>query len=116
MSIIFNEEVNNNLNMPRALALVWYLVKSDLPAPVKKATLMQFDRMLGLGLAEWQPAEKTVPEKIIALVDQRQAARSENHWKDADRLRDQIRKAGYEIEDTPNGPRVRPLQPTLETH
>jgi cysteinyl-tRNA synthetase len=111
----FKEHVNNDLNMPRALALVWDLVKSDLPAPIKKATLLQFDRVLGLRLAEWQPAEKIIPEEIIALVDQRQTARSEKRWKDADRLRDQVRQAGYDIEDTPNGPRVRPLQPRLET-
>ena len=111
----FKELVNNDLNMPRALALVWDLVKSDLPAPIKKATVMQFDRVLGLRLAEWQPADEIIPEKIIALVDRRQTARAEKRWKDADRLRNQVRQAGYEIEDTPNGPRVRPWQPRLET-
>ena len=111
----FKELVNNDLNMPRALALVWDLVKSDLPAPLKKATVMQFDRVLGLRLAEWQPADEIIPEKIIALVDRRQTARAEKRWKDADRLRNQVRQAGYEIEDTPNGPRVRPWQPRLET-
>ena len=103
----FKEQVNSDLNMPRALARVWDLVKSDLPAPIKKATLLQFDRVLGLRLANWQPVEDTIPEQIITLVDQRQTARAEKRWQDADRLRDKVEQAGYEIEDTHHGPRIR---------
>jgi len=94
------------LNMPRALAVTWELVKDDLSPSIKKATLLQFDRVLGLRLAEWQPAEEVVPGEIMALVDERQKARIEKRWQDADELRENIREAGYEIEDTPKGPRV----------
>ena len=103
----FKEQINDDLNMPRAVALAWELVKSDLPAPAKKATLLQFDRVFGLRLAEWQPAEEVVPGEIMALVDQREKARAEKRWKDADALREQVKQVGYEIEDTPTGPRVR---------
>ncbi|MEW5988887.1 MAG: cysteine--tRNA ligase [Chloroflexota bacterium] len=102
----FTEEINDDLNLPRALAVTWELVKSELPPAVKKATLLQFDRVLGLRLAEWQPAEETAPADILSLVQQRQQARLEKRWKDADALREQVRAAGYEIEDTPQGPRV----------
>jgi len=104
----FAGQVNNDLNLPRALAVTWDLVRSDLPAPEKKATLLCFDRVLGLGLAEWRPAEASVPEEIQALVQQRQQARAEKRWKDADSLRDQVTQAGFEIEDTPQGPRIKP--------
>jgi cysteinyl-tRNA synthetase len=40
-------------------------------------------------------------------VEQRQQARLEKRWKDADALRDHVTAAGYEIEDTPDGPQVR---------
>ncbi len=103
----FAEPVNDDLNMPRAMAVVWELVKSDLPAPVKKATLLEFDRVLGLRLAEWQPEEAAVPAEVLALVEQRQQARQEKRWQDADALRAQIDAAGYLLEDTPQGPRVR---------
>jgi cysteinyl-tRNA synthetase len=103
----FTEQVNDDLNMPRAMAVTWDLVKSDLPDQVKKATILVFDRVLGLRLAEWQPAEEIIPEEILALVEQRQLARREKRWKDADALRDQVIQAGYEIEDTPQGPRVK---------
>ena len=103
----FVEPVNEDLNMPRAMAVVWDLVKSDLPAPVKKATLLEFDRVLGLRLGEWQPEEEAVPAEILALVEQRQRARQEKRWQDADALRAQIDAAGYVLEDTPQGPRVK---------
>lgn len=99
--------INDDLNMPRALALVWDLVKSELPAPVKKATILHFDRVLGLRLAEWQPVNSVVPDDILALVERRQQARTEKRWKEADALRAQVTAAGYEIEDTPQGARVR---------
>jgi cysteinyl-tRNA synthetase len=103
----FAEQINDDLNMPRAVALTWELVKSDLPAATKKATLLEFDRILGLRLADWKPTEEIVPDDVMALVEQRQQARKEKRWKDADALRDQITAAGYEIEDTPQGARVK---------
>jgi len=103
----FSEHVSDDLNMPRVLALAWDLVKSDLPDATKKATLLFFDQVMGLRLAEWEPVEEAIPDDIMALVEQRAAARKEKRWQDADALRDQVTEAGYEIEDTPQGPRVR---------
>jgi cysteinyl-tRNA synthetase len=104
----FTVQLNDDLNLPRAVAVTWDLVKSHLPMATKKATLLQFDRVLGLGLAEWQPTEAVVPDAIIALVQERQRARAEKRWRDADMLREQVKAAGYEIADTPQGPRLRP--------
>jgi cysteinyl-tRNA synthetase len=103
----FLDVVNDDLNMPRAMALVWDLVKSELPPGSKKATLLYYDRVLGLGLAIWQPKEVKAPAEIMALVEQRQLARKEKRWADADRLRNEVLVAGYDIEDTPQGPRVK---------
>jgi cysteinyl-tRNA synthetase len=103
----FLEQANDDLNMPRALAVTWELVRSDLPNATKKATLLHFDNVFGLKLAEWKPVETVVSETILTLVEQRQQARKEKRWKDADALREQVHAAGYEIEDTPQGPRVR---------
>jgi cysteinyl-tRNA synthetase len=106
----FAEQVNDDLNMPRAVAVMWDLVKSGLPPSTKKATLLEFDRVLGLRLADWQPAAEIVPGGITALVEQRQQARKAKRWQAADKLREKIRAAGYEIEDTPQGSRVRALK------
>ena len=103
----FAEQVNDDLNMPRALAVVWELVRSDLPPATRKATLLAFDRILGLNLAAWKPAVESAPAEVMALVEQRQQARKEKRWTDADALRDQILALGYEVADTAQGAQVR---------
>ncbi len=103
----FVTEINDDLNMPRALAVTWNLVKSDLPDSTKKATLLEFDRVLGLGLAGWRPPEDVIPDRVMTLIAERQQARAERDWARADTLREQIQAAGYEIEDTAEGSRVR---------
>lgn len=103
----FTNEINDDLNMPRAMAVVWELTRSDLPPAVRKATLLEFDRVLGLRLADWKPEETPVPEEVLALVAERQRARQEKRWADADALRQQIIEAGFEVEDTPQGPRLK---------
>jgi cysteinyl-tRNA synthetase len=105
----FSEHINDDLNMPRVLALVWELVKSDLDAATKKATMLEFDRVLGLGLAEWQPQPVEIPDEIMQLAEQRQEARQAKRWSEADALREEIRKKGFEVEDTPEGARLRPM-------
>jgi cysteinyl-tRNA synthetase len=103
----FAECANDDLNMPRALAVTWDLAKSGLESGTKKATVLAFDRVLGLRLGEWQPRQQTVPVEVAALLQQRQEARAQKRWKDADALRDQILALGYEIVDTPQGPQAR---------
>jgi cysteinyl-tRNA synthetase len=103
----FTNQINDDLNMPRAMAVTWDLARSNLPSAIKKATILLFDRVLGLGLGEWQPQPEEIPDKILSLAHQRQEARSEKRWADADAIRAQITQAGYEIEDTPQGPRIR---------
>ena len=106
----FKDRVEDDLNMPRVLALCWDLVASDLPDAVKKATLLHFDQVMGLGLAEWAPQEEEIPAAIQAMAAKRQQARADKDWAIADQMRDEIAAAGYEVEDTPDGPRVRPLK------
>ncbi|MGC9469689.1 MAG: cysteine--tRNA ligase [Anaerolineae bacterium] len=101
----FVDRINDDLNMPRALALTWDLNRSDLDDAVKKATVLRFDEVLGLSLGEWEPAE--VPDAIKALVRARDEARQARDWSRADALRGEIEEAGYEVRDTPEGAEVR---------
>ncbi|MCC6955870.1 MAG: cysteine--tRNA ligase [Anaerolineales bacterium] len=105
----FEEQVNDDLNFPRALAVTWELARSSLPDATKKATILVFDQVLGLRLAEWQPQEQVIPDEILELAASRTKMRQEKRWAEADALRDQIIAAGYEIEDTPAGPRIKSL-------
>jgi cysteinyl-tRNA synthetase len=103
----FDAHINNDLNLPRALALTWDLLrKADIPDASKKATLLHFDRIFGLRLGEWQPDELDIPAEVEELLRKRESARLEKSWQEADLLRDKILAAGYQIEDTPAGPRL----------
>lgn len=104
----FQAEINDDLNMPRALALAWELVKSGRPAATKKATMLMMDQVLGLRLADWQLAAQHIPDEITQLAQQRQAARAAKNWAKADRLREQIAAAGYDVQDTAVGPQIGP--------
>jgi cysteinyl-tRNA synthetase len=103
----FTDQVNDDLNMPRAVAVAWELARSTLNDATKKATMLQFDRILGLGLDQWEPPQETIPDEVMELVEQRQIMRKEKRWGDADTLRDRVIEMGYEVEDTPEGPRVK---------
>lgn len=103
----FVAEVNDDLNVPRGLAVAWELSRSDMPDADKKATILKFDEVLGLRLAEWMPA--SVPESVMAWVRERESARQDRAWARADELRDKILEAGYEVRDTPEGSVVRKL-------
>jgi cysteinyl-tRNA synthetase len=99
----FTAEINDDLNVPRALALAWELLRGELAGEVRKATLAEFDRVLGLGLAAWRPKVEAIPETVRALAAARSAARDAKQWAEADRLRGELNAAGWEVEDRPDG-------------
>jgi hypothetical protein len=51
--------------------------------------------------------DEKVPTEVLALVEQRESARTAKDWVRADALRDQIRESGWQVEDTLEGPLVR---------
>ncbi|MEP6679804.1 MAG: cysteine--tRNA ligase, partial [Betaproteobacteria bacterium] len=104
----FTACVNDDLNMPRALAVAWEVLRGALAPEVRRATLAQFDRVFGLALAQWQPAHVAVPESIRALADARVAARQSRNWADADRLRAELLAEGWEMEDRADGYALKP--------
>ena len=93
------KDLNNDLALPKALATLWQMVKSDLPPSEKKATVLEFDKVLGLDIGLWSPKRQEVPYAVTKLVDERQRARTEKNWAKADKLRDQIIALGYSIKD-----------------
>lgn len=105
----FKAELNNDLNLPRALALTWEVLKSTLHDGVKKATIARFDAVFGLGLALWQPEILNVPDALASMMQQRELARNERRWRDADEIRAQARELGFELEDTAGGQQARRL-------
>jgi len=101
----FMEAINDDLEMPRALAVVWELVKDETLSPaVKYKTLVDFDQVLGLGLDSIKAQKsEAIPKEIKDLSDERKTARDEKDWEKSDELRDTITDMGYTVKDTENG-------------
>ena len=98
----FMEKINDDLNMPRALAVVQEMLKSDISDADKFATIMDFDRVLGLGLDQVNKLD-ALPVEVQKLIDDRQAARAAKDWARSDQLRDVIQDMGYTVQDTKDG-------------
>ena len=103
----FFDLVNDDLNMPSALALTWELARSDLPGRLKLRIARAFDEVLGLDLE--QPAEVySVPTEVGQQSESRQGMRELGEYAPADAIRESLNEAGYVLEDTGNGARIRP--------
>lgn len=103
----FMQHINDDLNMPRGLAVAWDLIKSNHNPADKKATLLEFDEIFGLDIANWEPEDDEIPEHVLNLAQARETARKENKWQRADEIREEVLAAGYVIEDTRDGPRLK---------
>ncbi|MFH0780264.1 MAG: cysteine--tRNA ligase, partial [Parcubacteria group bacterium] len=103
----FKAFVNEDLAMPQALAVAWDVFKSDLSDYDKRATLLEFDKVFGLGLAELKPEKSDVPSEVAELISKREEFRKAEKWAKADDARKQIEKLGYEVEDAVDGPRAK---------
>ena len=101
----FAERISDDLDTPRVLSLLWLLVGDDQVSPAdKKATILEFDKILGLGFDKIKPLE--IPEEVKSLVDEREQARQDKDFDLADKLRDKIKNLGYEVKDTAEGQQV----------
>ncbi|MFA4819226.1 MAG: cysteine--tRNA ligase [Patescibacteria group bacterium] len=103
----FLQAVNDDLNMPQALAIVWQMLKSDCPEEAKKASLIKFDKVLALGLKNIKPLK--VPANVKKLLAERETARQNKNWQRADELREVITQQGFKVDDTEAGPVIKPL-------
>ena len=101
----FLREINDDLNMPRAMAVVQALLKSELKAADKLVTLYDFDQVLGFDLEQVQQ-EEMLPEDIRQMADDRLKARADKDWARSDELRDAIQARGFLVQDTPQGTKV----------
>jgi cysteinyl-tRNA synthetase len=101
----FDEALINDLNTPQALAVVWEVVKSNIPPGDKYDLLLDFDDVLGLELAEAKAKDENVeiPTAIQDLLAKREELRKQGKFNEADDVRKQIAKEGFAVKDTSNG-------------
>lgn len=99
------EALNNDLNMPQALAVVQELLKSDLSPGTKLATMLDFDLVLGFDFNKLGP-ERFLPDDIRVLADARRQARLDKNWALSDQLRNEIQSMGFVVQDSSRGMKV----------
>ena len=101
----FNTAINDDLDLPTALSITREVARDTKIAPAERRRLiLDFDRVLGLRLDTVEAKRpREVGDEVLALVRQRDEARSAHNWKRSDELRDQLKALGFEVRDTPQG-------------
>jgi len=97
----FKEKIDEDLNIPEALAVFWELMKSTIPEESKLNTILKLDEFLGLRLQEHIGVE--IPKNVLELAKMRGEYRKNGIWDKADVLRKQVSDLGYVVEDLPSG-------------
>ena len=102
------DAIADDLNGPRALAVMWNVVGDrSLQAATALELIQSFDSILGLNLmSNPSTIAEEIPQDVIALVEAREQARQARDWGTSDRLRSEISTRGYEVVDSTKGPRI----------
>ena len=99
----FHKAINDDLNMPLAMSVVWDVVKNPKKSKKLAKLLEKFDTVLALSLDKKSETQEEIPEEVIKLAEERVKARQEKNWAESDRLRDEILALGYSIKDSKDG-------------
>lgn len=99
----FLEAINDDLNMPVAMSVVWDVVKNPKKSKKLQKLLLKFDEILGLNLKDYKKEEEELPEEIKALIEKRNKARIDKDWNESDRIRDILIEKGYTVKDSKEG-------------
>ena len=100
----FIDAINDDLNMPLALSIVWEAVRYEFKSKQIANLLLKFDTVLGLKInEETNTDDEELPEEVKQLVEKRIKARLEKNWIESDMLRDEIISKGYNLKDSKEG-------------
>mgnify|MGYP001297534946 CR=1 FL=1 len=121
----FIERINDDLDMPGVLALVWEIIKDEqLQNQEKYDLLIDYDKVMGLKLSEvsyrvsgkdteyvietkdengmsiWTDDLKILPKELLEKLEQRKQLRENKNWEESDKIRQEIKEMGWIIEDS----------------
>ncbi len=108
----FHEAINDDLNMPQALGIVWDVLKDTRKSKDFADLILKFDTVLGLDLENVDKYIKSenksidIPDEIKELIEKRAEAKQNKDYQLADEIRNEIEEKGFIIKDTPNGVEV----------
>ncbi len=100
----FHEAINDDMNMPIAMSIVWDVVKNPNKSKKLAELLLDFDKVMGLKITEpIFKKEEEIPEEIAQIVEKRKQARANKDWATSDALRDELKEKGYNVKDSKDG-------------
>lgn len=112
----FIESISIDLNTAQGVGVMWNVVSdSKLSVSQKKYLLLEFDKILGLGLARANEIQNEISEHVVTfgisdevreLLETRKKAREEKNFAESDRIRDLLLEKGYKVLDFPEGQKV----------
>ena len=100
---LFEKAMDDDLDTVGALQVLWSLLRDD-KANGKIKTIKKMDEVFGLDLLKKEKVE--IPTDVMKLVKDREKARGDKDWKKADKLRSEIEKKGWKVDDTSEGSKV----------
>ena len=105
----FADKLADDFNTSEALAVVQDMLKSSLSPQDKLATILDFDKVLGLNIKDRSFSNvdiASLPQELQDKIKQREEARQNKNWQEADRIRDELAEQGYILEDGQDGTRI----------
>lgn len=113
----FKEDMEDDLNTPKALSILWTIVRDSRKSKQYLSLIEEFDKILALDLSlekiklleqkrEIKELEE-LPKEVLDMIEQRKQARESKNWAESDRLRDEITSLGYIVKDTKEGMEVK---------
>lgn len=108
----FRDAISNDLDMPKALSVMWEMVKSDYPSSARHQSILVMDKVLGLGLDKVK--KQTLPKGAKELIEKREELRKQGKFEQSDKMRKEILAMGVSVEDTPQGPKWKVTKGVLD--
>jgi len=102
----FKNALEEDLELPKALMAIWKMVR-DPKAKGKYRAIKEMDKVLGLDL--FKKEKVAVPKEVMQMVKNREIARKNKNWAESDKLRDALKKKGWQVDDTLEGSKVKKL-------
>jgi len=103
----FTQAMNDDLNTSKVLALLWEIAR-DTTAQGRYNSIKKIDSVLSLNLLIKE--EIIIPKEILELAHKREHARKNKNWKESDEIRTELIRRGFNISDTPSGPKIIPIK------
>lgn len=103
----FLQAINDDLNMPVAMSVIWDIVKNPNKSKDLANLLLEFDKVLGVNIdKQAEESNVEIPEEIKDLLEKRKEARANKDWALSDKIRDELKEKGYIVKDTKEGMQV----------